>query len=508
MKRINAVLLILLLSAVCASSAARADEGADGKIVVGVMPFAGDGGKEGDAKTDTRGVIAREVFLQVLANSRKIAALRQDIIDRAVEDLHADASALADVNAAVEIGRSAGAQYMLLGKVGNVSQKNRTRETGFLFTKGRETTLSASAELNVQVIDVNAGKIVMNLTGFGSASEVHAAKMGIGLPLGGLVGGIARAAELAGNIKAHNMKTESANEAAVADAAFDLANKVKGELTGEYLYVRAAQDKDNIEINADSSAGVNEKDLYLVYLDGAEKRDKNGVFLEREKLPVAVVEVDRIHRGYSVAKLTPSGGNADLIQTGDKAEPISRTRSRSLVTEKKFIKERPKTPGGAYAALLGSNGGPASASPQETPSSPVSGGADGAESAAPAVTQTPATAALQSQKAPAAPARPSRPPENKSTDPAKVVATYSLPSGEANTRRIAHLNANKLKGQKAYDKYVELASSYGGDYLAAYQAGRLAQQLKKNGDAKAWYDKALAINPNYEPAQNARKKMK
>jgi tetratricopeptide (TPR) repeat protein len=500
MKKISVILLVFLAifsSVIFVSETAWADGGkgeADGKIIVGVMPFVGD-------KADTRGAIAREILSKVLANSRKVAAIRQDIIDGIVGDLRPDASVPTDVNTVVEIGRRSGAQYMLLGMVTKVDQTNKTRNTGFLFTKARETRLSANAELNVKVIDVNAGKIVMDLSGYGNARELHSKKMGVGLPLTGLAGGIAGMAEAAGNIKASTMKTESANEAAVADAAFDLANKVKGELAGEYIYVRSAKDKDNIEINADSSAGVNEKDLYLVYLDGAEKRDKNGILTEREKLPVAVVEVDRMHRGYSVAKLVQAGGNAGLIRNGDKMEPISREKSRNLAAEKKFIKERPKTSSGTYAALVNKNDNAASPSPLETLSSPASGGADGAKSAASAMDQTPAAPAPALSSS-------GRALENNSTDPVKVIPTYGLPSGEANTRRIAHLGARKLKGQQAYDKYVELANSYSGDYLAAYQAGEAARELKKNDEAKAWYDKALAINPDYKPAQDARKKVK
>ena len=89
----------------------------------------------------------------------------------------------------------------------------------------------------------------------------------------------------------------------------------------------------------------------------------------------------------------------------------------------------------------------------------------------------------------------------------KVIPTYGLPGGAANVLRIAHLNARKLSGKKAYDKYVELANSFGGDYLAAYQAGEAARKLKKNDDAKSWYDKALTINTEYKPAQAARKKL-
>ncbi len=96
--------------------------------------------------------------------------------------------------------------------------------------------------------------------------------------------------------------------------------------------------------------------------------------------------------------------------------------------------------------------------------------------------------------------------ENESTDPAKVIRTYGLPSGEANVLRIAHTNANKLgdKSSKAYDKYVELANSNSIDYLAAYRAGVIAKNLGKKNEAAQWFDKALEINPNYEPAKQAK----
>ena len=97
--------------------------------------------------------------------------------------------------------------------------------------------------------------------------------------------------------------------------------------------------------------------------------------------------------------------------------------------------------------------------------------------------------------------------ENKSTDPNVVIQKYPLGRGEKNTLRITHINAKKLRGQQAYDKYVELAESYSGDYLAAYEAGEAARRLLKFDDARTWYERALSINPNYEPAQRARAQM-
>jgi curli biogenesis system outer membrane secretion channel CsgG len=488
MRKVSVILSALLLGIAFASGAAWADGETGGKIVVGVLPFSDDG-KEIDAE---RGALAREVLLQVLARSNRIATIRRDIIDGIVAELHIDASTPVSASSAAEIGRRSGARYMLLGKVLKVGQTNKTRETGIFFARARKTTLSANAELNVKVVDVNAGRVIMDLPGYGSAREEYSKKKGIGFGFSGILGAVEKAVEVAGNVKASTMKTDSANASAVADAAFDLANRVKGQLAGEYIYVRAVQGKDNIEINADSSAGVDEGDLYLVYLDGAEKRDKNGVLNEQEKLPVAVVKVDTIHRGYSVAKSVPAGGDIGLIRKGDKTEPISAGRAGELATDKKFVKERPKekNPSTAYDSLFGKGSAPSSLPPRSPSGNAATAPADAFPSPAPASIQA------------------GRPLENNSTDPAKVVATYSLSSGEANTRRVAHLGARKLSGKKAYDKYVELANSYSGDYLAAYQAGEAARKLKKNDDAKAWYDKALEINPDYKPAQDARKKMK
>ena len=98
--------------------------------------------------------------------------------------------------------------------------------------------------------------------------------------------------------------------------------------------------------------------------------------------------------------------------------------------------------------------------------------------------------------------------ENSSTDPAKVIATYNIGSGEKNVLRISHVNAQNLLNsrnnadwQKAYEAYVELVNSHNFDYLAAYQAGEAARKLKNNDDANTWYNHSLAINPNYEPPQ-------
>ena len=99
--------------------------------------------------------------------------------------------------------------------------------------------------------------------------------------------------------------------------------------------------------------------------------------------------------------------------------------------------------------------------------------------------------------------------ENYSTDPAKVIATYyNLSSGEKNTLRIHHLNLRQYgTSKKAYDEFTKLFEAYEGDYLAAYKAGEVAQALRDIDNARYWYGKALEINPDYEPAQKALRKL-
>ena len=94
--------------------------------------------------------------------------------------------------------------------------------------------------------------------------------------------------------------------------------------------------------------------------------------------------------------------------------------------------------------------------------------------------------------------------ENSSTDPATVIKSYGLSSGAANALRIKHINLAKLGSTKrAYSEYVKLAEENPKDYFAAYKAGEISRKLKKKDDARSWYEKALEINPNYEPAQKA-----
>lgn len=98
--------------------------------------------------------------------------------------------------------------------------------------------------------------------------------------------------------------------------------------------------------------------------------------------------------------------------------------------------------------------------------------------------------------------------ENTSTDPTKVIKSYGLSSGEANTLRIKHINLAKLGNTKrAYKEYVKLAEENANDYFAAFRAGEISAKMRNNDEAREWFEKALEINPQYVPAQKALSKL-
>ncbi len=95
--------------------------------------------------------------------------------------------------------------------------------------------------------------------------------------------------------------------------------------------------------------------------------------------------------------------------------------------------------------------------------------------------------------------------ENYSTNPEDVIPTYGLDEKQSENLITAHNRFWRASNKRsAYDRFVGLYNSNNNDYLAAYRAGILAQQLGMRDDANAWFETALSINPNYEPAQKAK----
>ena len=97
--------------------------------------------------------------------------------------------------------------------------------------------------------------------------------------------------------------------------------------------------------------------------------------------------------------------------------------------------------------------------------------------------------------------------EDKSTDPAKVIAGYGYSESDAKELVKRHKSAAKIKDNaKKLEAYSNIFDEYGEDYLAAYQAALAAFNMKDGAESLSWCDKSLAINKQYVPARRLRVK--
>jgi hypothetical protein len=100
---------------------------------------------------------------------------------------------------------------------------------------------------------------------------------------------------------------------------------------------------------------------------------------------------------------------------------------------------------------------------------------------------------------------------NLSTD-AEIIRSYQgMSAQDKNTLSIQHRTAynlyTKKNYKKAYDAFSKLAGDYKGNYLSAYWAGISALRLNKKADAAKWFDRAIEINPKYQPALDEKAKL-
>jgi curli biogenesis system outer membrane secretion channel CsgG len=438
-------------------------EAADSGIIqLGVMTFI----SKADGVSNQQAGAITDVVTRHLAGSRTIAVLERERLSAIGREHRFNMSGLVDTNTAVELGRLAGLQYMLLGTV--TAFRNETSES---FSSSYDSwTRKVRVTLDARVVDVTTGEIVLSMSENRSAEKTnsrHKDKYGVrgssGHPSSAEVGMIA-----------------------IEAAASRLASRLRDEL-GEQPYV-IAQNGGKVHISLGVNQGVKNGNQYLVYADGAEVRDPvDGTVIDRGKIPLAIVKVSKPQGDYSVCDIVSERDAPGAIQPRHKLVSITGSEARRMQKEwQKSKKAQKPAQKGVWEQTVGDSSGSAIPVPQS----------------------------LQVFNEPVLPAPSSTPPqlkrplENQSTDPAKVIATYPLPSGEANLLRIAHVNARKLSGKKAYDTYTGLADSYNGDYFAAYRAGEIALSMGKKGDARTWYDKALSINPEYKPAQSSRQKLK
>lgn len=417
------------------------------KIRVGVLKFE----SKADGVSDRQAEIITDLFTRELAHSKTIAVYEREQLEHIGKEQKLGMSGLIDINTAVEVGRLAGLQYILLGSVTELSQKVSGGAISVIGTATRE----AMATINVRVIDVTTSEVVLALSETGSSSNTTSA-----LVLG------SNAAFVEGELGGVEAR-------AIADAVSRLGHSMRAATTGETSHVIALTG-DGYVLDVSAKDGA----LYLVYVDGKSILDMEGKPIAKEKIPLAVLKVRDAGQGHSTAVLA-EGCSGKLIQRGDKVEPIARDKSKQLLERKGFAKERPSSSNTTFDQIF-----------NEQPQAPQTGLSKPAGEPARVIDGFD---------------------PNISTD-SKVIETYPLSSTERNSIGIKHRGAYNLyqKGQykKAFEVFVTLVEEYDGNYLSAYWAGVAASKLKSHKEAAKWFDRAISINADYQPAVDARAKIK
>jgi curli biogenesis system outer membrane secretion channel CsgG/TolA-binding protein len=463
---------------------------ADDVVRVGVMEFV----SKADGVTDQQADAVRDLFTRYLTNAKTIAVIERERLLSIGQEVKIGSSGLVDPSMAVEIGRQAGCQYMLFGSVTELSEKASAGAIPIFGNVGGIAVGAheAKATIDMRVVDVTTGETVLSLSEEGTSKESSS----------GLVTSYGSMVETSfGGVKA------SAIEAAVVR----LGNKVLEEVGGEYAHVLSASGK-SVRISRGARSSVKKGDIYLVYVEGPEVFDVDGESLGRDRFPLAVVKVVDVQSGFSNCEVAASGGKASNIQRGDRIEPISSKASKDYVDRKVFPNERPRQRAYEETASLilgGDSRSPGADGAQAVDARPALDEPleDGAESGAP----KPSVASSRPARGGAFEWKTVDGVDMNATTDAKLIEVYPLTSTEKNSIGIQHRGAYKLYTQKkykdAFEAFTKLATDFNCNYLSAYWAGVCAVKLGSGKEAEKWFDHALSINGNYQPAIDEKAKL-
>jgi curli biogenesis system outer membrane secretion channel CsgG/TolA-binding protein len=488
MKKLKLVILFAFF--VCALSAPS--EAAD-RIRMGMIKFE----SKAAGVSDRQAEIITDIFTNVLHGAKSIAVMERAEIESIGAELKLQMSGLVDPATAVQIGKIKGLQYMVMGAVTELSKKGSGGAVPLFVIPGSVGggSVTASAKVDVRIVDVETSEVVM------AVSEVGMSKNS------------AQAFNLYG-VRWGEAEFGGLEARAIADASLRLAHKIKEKMGGEYSYVLSGSGNELI-VDEGNSMGVQDGDsatLFLVYADGTAIMGMDNRALSREKIPLGVLKVKKAESDYSTCVVAPpTKGN--LIRRGDKIEPIS-------TEEAKTVKSPSSRPAAAAASsetfqeIFGDGNGGGQPEQKTQPSAQ--------EQSAPAQQEQFAQLPQPGQREPET--QPEQPAASgsfqwrdvdgvdpNSTTDAKLIDIYPLSSQERNTIGIKHRGAWKMYSGKrykeAFEVFSQLVLDYDCNYLAAYWAGMAAQKLGSAKEAAAWFERALAINPNYQPAIDGKAKL-
>ena len=308
--------LFVLCVIFCLTASGAYAEVTDEPVRLGVMKFL----TRTEGVSETQAAAVGDVFARMLTSSKTITVIERDQLENVAGEIARGQSGMITDETAVQIGKIAGCNYMLIGAVTRYEHSASTTDL-FIFGWRKYYAL---ATIDVRVVDVETTKVVLSLSESGTTTQ-----KGTTLNFYGM------------NDK-KNMDFKGMEAGAVADAASRLSFKLREALTGEYIEVLDAGKKE-IVVNFGMNNGAQVGGLYRVYTDGREIRGSKGKSLGREMNDIAVVKINKVQPEFSNAVIaSKKAGNLALVRRGDKIFPVTQEEMQAMIENKVFPKSRPK----------------------------------------------------------------------------------------------------------------------------------------------------------------------
>lgn len=398
-----------------------------------------------------------DMFTTELANSNSFSVYERAQLESIAAEQKLSASGLVDSKTAIQLGKIAGVQMVILGAITEFTETKSAGVIPIPYLGGIATgNNKAKVTLDVRVINTTTGEITLAMRESGLADHAAGGVMLYGVTFAeGQHGGIL--------------------SAATQDAVRRVSSKLRRIVGGENSYV-VGLSGNGATIDVGAMQGAKPGSLFAVYKEGSAVKGINGEILGMEKHYFAVLKVTEAESAYS--KTSVAKGKVEDIRKGDFIESVS-------AGEMKKLELTSYRPAGSSDALkvLGSSGDSVST---QSPAQPVDSASTAPVSASALMPKTAGGIADMSDKE-------------------EVILTYPLDKKQINNLSILFRGGlgqfRSGKNEPALKIFTQGVQEYLGHYLSAYWAGRVTHKMGKKADSLQWMNRALKINPNYKPAK-------
>jgi TolA-binding protein len=412
------------------------------------------------------------------------------------DGLEYDESSTDPIEAAAESGRRAGLRYVLLGSLRELGRPSDIEALSLRLQQGARVTI------DLRVIDVETAHTRALLSETGISSNVAPPDKTESGDFDGFGG------------------FDEPEARAILDAVSRLARATSSALGRGSPFI-VSSSRSEYGIFPGDFGALKSGALYLVHVLGLTHDADGGI--AGKKIPLAVLNVKKVEKGRGVAAVSSPAKPADIIP-GDAAELISQKSARGLIfadarpidIEENLMPEQDESQPGADEEGTPDPDEPAGEGETEGTADKDTLDAQ-LQEASRGRTRDELLGILSVVGDPGAEPGPTRPADEPLPDPnvstdTSVIDTYPLYHVERDNIAKGHLAALNLYKQgmfaEAYVAFIDVADAYRGNYLSAYWAGMAAIEMKSSKSALGWFNRALSINPKYQPAIEAKRSIK